>query len=369
MATTNISPLFQPLRIGSIDLPNRIVMAPMTRNRAGEGNVPGPLMAEYYGQRASAGLIITEASQVSPQGVGYPATPGIHTPEQVAGWRGVTNAVHDRGGRIFLQLWHVGRISHPGLQPDGQLPVAPSAVRPGGDAFTYEGPQPFVTPRALETEEIAGIVEDYRAAAQNAKEAGFDGVEIHAANGYLLDQFLRDGTNRRTDAYGGSLEYRVRLLIQVLEAVASVWKSSRIGVRFSPVNSFNDMTDSDPQRTFTFAAEMIAGLRLAYLHVVETDIGGQTHDPEVFDFGRLRGVFGGVYIANGGYDRQRAERALVEGRADLISFGQSYLANPDLPERFALSAPLNRPDQSTFYGGGEKGYTDYPYLAIEEPES
>lgn len=367
MTDTKTSPLFQPMKIGDLELPNRMVMAPMTRNRAGEGLAPTALNAEYYTQRASAGLIVTEASQVSPQGVGYPMTPGIHSDDQVEGWKLVTDAVHEKGGRIFLQLWHVGRISHPTLQPDGLLPVAPSAVKPAGEAFTYEGLQPFVTPRALETDEIAGVVEDYRNAAQNAKRAGFDGVEVHSANGYLLDQFLRDGTNHRKDAYGGPVEYRVRFLIQVLEAVTSVWKKGRVGVRLSPVNSFNDMSDSDPQGTFIFAAEMIAGLRLAYLHVVETDMAGQTPSPEAFDFTELRRAFGGPYMANGGYDRDRAERALVEGRADLVSFGQSYLANPDLPERFALAAPLNEPDQDTFYGGDGKGYTDYPFLEIEEP--
>ena len=267
--------LFTPLRLGPYVVANRIVLAPLTRNRAGPGNVPQAMNALYYGQRASAGLIVTEATQISPQGVGYPHTPGIHNAAQVEGWRRVTQAVHERDGRIFLQLWHVGRISHPSLQPDGVLPVAPSAVRPAVEAYTYEGLKPFVTPRALKLDEIPGVVDQYRTAAQYALVAGFDGVEIHAANGYLIDQFLRDGTNHRTDRYGGSLANRVRFLLEVTEAVTEVWSADRVGVRISPVGAFNDMSDSDPEATFNCVAERLDRFGLAYLHVVEGDEGDE----------------------------------------------------------------------------------------------
>jgi len=358
------SDLFAPAPLGPYTLANRIVMAPLTRNRAGAGNVPQPMNAEYYAQRASAGLIITEATQISPQGVGYPATPGIHNRQQVDGWRRVTDAVHAAGGRIFLQLWHVGRISHPSLQPGGALPVAPSAIKPAGQAITYDGPQPFVTPRALEIEEIPGIVADYRRAAGYAQEAGFDGVEIHAANGYLLDQFLRDGTNHRSDRYGGSVDNRMRLLGEVAEAVVGVWGSDRVGVRISPLNPFNDIADSQPEATFTRVAQRLGDLGLAYLHVVEGAIhGGDTELPRV-DMGRLRRAFGGTYIANGGYDGERAKAALLAGAADLIAFGVPFIANPDLPLRLALGAGLNEPDPKTFYGGGARGYTDYRTLEV-----
>ena len=267
--------LFTPLRLGPYLVPNRMVMAPLTRNRAGPGNVPQAMNALYYAQRAPAGLIVTEATQISPQGVGYPHTPGIHNPAQVEGWKQVTQAVHERAGRIFLQLWHVGRISHPSLQPDGVLPVAPSAVRPAGEAYTYEGLKPFMTPRALKLDEIPGVVDQYRTAAQYALAAGFDGVEIHAANGYLIDQFLRDGTNHRTDRYGGSLANRVRFLLEVTEAVTEVWGADRVGARISPVGAFNDMSDSDPETTFNYAAGQLNRFELAYLHVVEGDEGDE----------------------------------------------------------------------------------------------
>ncbi len=356
------STLFTAFKLGPIELKNRIVMAPMTRNRAAEGNVPTLLHAEYYSQRASGGLIVTCASQVTPTGVGYPATPGIHTPEQIEGWKLVTDAVHDKGGRIFLQLWHVGRISHPSLQPDGQLPVAPSAIRPAGQAFTYEGLQDFVTPRALETKEIAVVVDQFRKGAENALAAGFDGVEIHGANGYLIDQFLRDGTNHRTDEYGGSLENRTRFLLEVTGAVFSVWGSDRVGVRISPVNSFNDMSDSDPQATFNHVAGALSRLGLAYLHVVEAVIGDTLSFDQSFDFTQVKDAFGGTYIANGGYTLERTETALSEGRVDLVAFGTLYLANPDLPERLQRGGPFNEPNMNTFYGGGAEGYTDYPFL-------
>lgn len=351
--------LFTSLTLGDLVLPNRLVMAPLTRNRAGEGNVPRALNVEYYRQRASAGLIITEASQVSPQGVGYPATPGIHSDAQVAGWQQVTDAVHAEGGRIFIQLWHVGRISHPSMQPDNARPVAPSAIRPEGEAVTYEGMQAFETPRALTLEEIPGVIADYAAAAQCAKKAGFDGVEIHAANGYLLDEFLRDGTNTRTDAYGGSVENRMRLLDEVIHAVSEVWPSSRIGVRLSPENRFNDIQDSQPQVTFNAIVDRLRDHRLAYLHVVEGDmLSGERQ----VDYPELRRRYGGIYVANNNYTQDRAVQALRQGNADLVAFGKLFIANPDLPARFAQGAPLNTPDPETFYGGDATGYTDYPTL-------
>ena len=353
--------LLSPIRLGPYHLSNRLVMAPMTRNRAGAGNVPQAMNALYYAQRASAGFIITEGTQVSPQGIGYPSTPGIHRMEQASGWRLVTEAVHRCSGRIFLQLWHVGRISHPSLQPGGTLPVAPSAVRPNGDAYTYEGPQPFVTPRALEIHEISEVIDQYRHGAHLAKVAGFDGVEIHAANGYLPDQFLRDGTNQRTDRYGGSLENRTRFLMEVVDAVTTVWGPQRVGVRISPTNPFNDISDSNPALIFGYVAERLGKIGLAYLHVVEADEHGHTTGHQV-DFRRLRDLFGGTYIANGGFDYQRATETLTRGDADLVSFGRLFLANPDLPERFAKHAPLNKPDHTTFYGGKEPGYIDYPAL-------
>lgn len=354
--------LLEPVSLGDLTLANRMAMAPLTRNRAGAGNVPQTLNAEYYRQRASAGLIITEAAQISPQGVGYPGTPGIHSDAQVEGWQQITKAVHEAGGRIFLQLWHVGRISHPSLQPGGALPVAPSAIRPKGEAFTETGMKPFLTPRALETREVAGIVEQYRRAAKKAKQAGFDGVEVHAANGYLLDQFLRDGSNYRTDRYGGSVGNRARLLFELVEAVNDVWGAARVGVRLSPVNGFNDMHDSDPDGTFGTVVEGLNRYGLAYLHVVEDAFGTDANTKQSYDRRKLRDAFTGPYIANGGYTRERALEALKKGDADLIAFGQLFLANPDLPRRFALDAPLNEADPATFYGGDAKGYTDYPFL-------
>ena len=354
--------LFTPIQLGSYELRNRMVMAPLTRNRAGQGQVPQPMNVRYYRQRASAGLIISEATQVCPEGVGYPNTPGIHSLEQVKGWRTITEAVHQEGGRIFLQLWHAGRISHPSLQPGGVLPVAPSAIKPDGDAVTYDGLNPFVTPRALDITELPGIVAHYRHGAHYALEAGFDGVEVHSANGYLLDQFLRDGSNHRTDAYGGSIENRARLLFEVVEAVTQVWGVNRVGVRISPVNPFNSMQDSDPDTTFGYVAKKLGVLKLAYLHVVEMDQSGVTTGQSV-DFHRLRDLFGGIYMVCGCYTYERATAALAKGEADLIAFGRLFIANPDLPKRFAKGAPLNVPHPETFYGGTEKGYTDYPSLA------
>jgi N-ethylmaleimide reductase len=356
---TNID-IFSPLRLGPLQLPNRVVMAPMTRNRAGRGNAPGPLNATYYAQRASAGLIISEATQISPQGLGYPGTPGIHSSEQVAGWKGVTDAVHAAGGRMFLQLWHVGRISHPSLQPDGAPPVAPSAIAPTGQAMTADGMKPFVTPRALETSEIAGIVEDYRHGARNARAAGFNGVELHGANGYLIDQFLRDGANRRTDRYGGDTLNRARFLIEITEAVVGEWGAERVGVRLSPTNPFNDMRDSNPAATFATAVGELNRFGLAYLHVVEPAAGDPVPAGEVPDIRFFRKIWHSALIGNKGYDLARANAVIRDGCADLVSFAVLFLANPDLPIRFRRGGPFNPPDRKTFYGGAAAGYTDYP---------
>ena len=354
------TPLQTPINIGPYDIPNRIVMAPLTRMRAPDG-IPTDLMATYYAQRVSAGLIISEATQISTQGVGYPATPGIHNELQVAGWKKITEAVHAKNGHIFLQLWHVGRISHPDFH-NGDLPVAPSAIAPKGDAVTPHGMKPFVTPRALETDEIQGIVEDYRQAAINAMAAGFDGVEIHSANGYLLDEFLRDGTNKRTDCYGGTFENRARFLLEVTEAVATVWGAERVGIRLSPSGTFNDMTDSDPETFFVYLLGQLNRFGLAYLHIVDALESDIRHGANVINLEDLRKAYNGTLIVCGGYDQVRAEDVIAEGKADAVAFGQLYIANPDLVERFNLNAPLNEPDPATFYGGNEKGYTDYPPL-------
>ena len=335
-------------------------MAPLTRSRAQPDNTPGDLAARYYAQRASAGLIVSEGVVISRQGVGYPNVPGLYTDEHVRAWQAITAAVHEAGGRIFAQIWHVGRISLPEYQPDGALPVAPSAVCPKGNAFTWTGPKPFVTPRALDIEEIPLILAQYRDAAARALQAGFDGVELHGANGYLIDQFLRDGTNRRTDAYGGAIENRLRFLTEVVEAVIEAVPAQRVGVRISPASTVNDMSDSDPQALFNAVAERLSGYGLAYLHAVEW--APNEDAPPDFDFQALRRRFGGPYIANGRYDRARALQARAEDRADLISFGRLYIANPDLAARLAQDAPLNAPDPATFYGGDAHGYTDYPAL-------
>ncbi len=353
--------LFSPLKLGSIDLSNRIVMAPLTRNRAGEAGVPQPINVTYYEQRASAGMIITEATPISPMAHGYPLLPGIYTDAQVAGWKKITDAVHAKGGKIVIQLWHVGRISHPSLLPDNALPVAPSAIKPAGQAFTYQGLVDYVAPRALAAEELPGIVADYVHATQCALAAGFDGVEVHAANGYLLDQFLRDGSNKRTDQYGGSFENRARLLMEVTKAVVAVAGADKVGVRLSPVNPFNDMKDSNPQAMFNYVTEALNQFGLAYLHVVEGGMhnGGES---EPFDFAVMRKLFKGGYIANLAYDKVRGNAAIASGHADAVAYGVPFIANPDLVERFRLDAPLNPADSSSFYGGSEKGYTDYPFL-------
>ena len=352
--------LFSPAKLGGIELKNRMVMAPLTRNRAGEGGVPHNLNTTYYAQRATAGLIITEATPISPQAHGYPALPGIYTDAQVAGWKQVVDAVHAKGGKIILQLWHVGRISHPSLL-DGALPVAPSAIKPAGKAFTYKGLVDYVEPRALEAAELPALVQDYVHATKYALAAGFDGVEIHAANGYLLDQFLRDGSNKRSDSYGGSFENRARLLMEVTAAVVAVAGADKTGVRLSPANPFNDMHDSDAQALFNFVAEQLNQFNLAYLHVVEGGIaGGGVAAP--FDFVQMRKHFKGAYMANLGYDKMRGNAAIAGGHADVIAYGVPFLANPDLVERYKTDAPLNEANSKTFYGGSEKGYTDYPFL-------
>ncbi|MEI8209531.1 MAG: alkene reductase [Methylococcales bacterium] len=354
------SHLQNPLTIGSYQLPNRIIMAPLTRMRAPE-HIPTNLMATYYEQRASAGLIISEATPISTQAVGYPATPYIFNAAHVEGWKKITAAIHAKNGLVFQQLWHVGRISHPDFH-DGELPVAPSAIKPKGKAFTAKGLQDFVIPRALEIEEIPGIVEDYKNAAQHALEAGFDGVEIHSANGYLLDQFLRDGSNIRTDAYGGSFENRARFLLEVTAAVIEVWGADRVGIRLSPSGTFNDMTDSNPEAFFVYLVEQLNPLNLAYLHVVDALEGDIRHGAKVIGLEALRKAYEGTLIVCGGYDQARAEQVLEQGQADAVAFGQLYIANPDLVARFKLNAPLNKPDLATFYGGDAKGYIDYPSL-------
>lgn len=350
--------LFHRINLGKLLLKNRMVMAPMTRNRADANNAPQTMNVEYYRQRASAGLIITEASQVSPEGVGYPATPGIYSDKQVSGWKEITSAVHDEGGHIFIQLWYCGRISHPSLLPDEQTPVSASAIKPDGETVTYEGMKPFVEPRALEKDEIVNIVDQYLHAADMAKQAGFDGIEIHAANGYLIDQFLRDGTNHRTDEYGGNEENRMRLLNQVLDAAFTIWDSDRVGVRFSPENSFNSMHDSDPQAHFEYFIDHLKTRHLAYVHVLEGDMMGAEGK---VDYRSLRDAYDGIYIANNGYDKQRAQSSIDAGDCDLVAFGVPFLANPDLVERYKNDLPLNQPDMETFYGGDERGYTDYPF--------
>jgi N-ethylmaleimide reductase len=348
--------------MGDLDLPNRIVMAPMTRSRAGEGDVPGPLTVTYYVQRASAGLIITEGSQISPQGVGYVRTPGIYSAAQVAGWKKVTDAVHRAGGRIFIQLWHVGRVSHPDFL-GGALPIAPSALPVEGDVHTPGGKKPIPVPRALETGELPDIVGQFRHAAGNARTAGFDGVEIHGANSYLLDQFLRSGSNKRTDKYGGSLENRARLPLEVTKAVIEVWGGDRVGYRISPHFDAHSMSDANPRETFSYFTKELNKTGLGYLHLIES-IGGRFEfvPPEARLGPALRRIFGRTFMLNGGYDLQSGNESIARGEADLIAFGVPFLANPDLPERFRQDAPLNEPDVATFYGGGAKGYTDYPAL-------
>lgn len=353
-------PLLTRYDLAGLALPNRMVLAPMTRSRAIAGNVPNPLAITYYAQRAGAGLIITEATQVAPEGQGYVSTPGIHSPEQQAGWKDVVDGVHAAGGRIFAQLWHVGRVSHTSFQPDGKAPISASAIAIPGDTYTPGGKQPFSTPRALEIDEIPGIVAQFAHGARVAEAAGFDGVELHGANGYLIDQFLRDGSNHRTDAYGGSIANRLRFLLEVVDAVTTVFPASRVGVRVSPGGTFNGMSDSDPAPLFAAVATALSQRHIGYLHVIDP-IGGMMAGPVRYG-AMLREHFRGTLILNGGYGRDSGNAAIAAGEADLVAFGVPFLANPDLPRRFAEGAALNAPDFATFYAGGAKGYTDYPSL-------
>lgn len=358
----NDKTLFEPYTLGSLTLSNRIVMAPLTRNRAGEGFIPSEFAATYYSQRASAGLLISEATQISQQGQGYQDTPGIYTQAQIEGWRTVTEAVHAKGGRIFLQLWHVGRVSHVDLQENGAAPVAPSALQAATKVYVNNSFADVSAPRALETEELPGIVNDFRRAAKNAIAAGFDGVEIHGANGYLLDQFLKDGSNIRTDAYGGSVENRARLLLEVTAAVVDEIGANRTGVRISPVSPANGVSSSDPQQQFDYVVDQLDAFDLVYLHVVEGATGGP-RDVAPFDFGSLRHRFKNTYIANNCYDVNLAASRLNDDKADLIAFGRPFIGNPDLVERLKSDASLAAFDPTTLYGGGAAGYIDYPTLA------
>jgi len=350
--------LFDPLQIGDLTLKNRIIMAPLTRQRAGDIRVPNALMAKYYAERASAGLILSEATSVTPQGVGYAATPGIWSQEQVEGWKLVTSAVHAAGGKIFLQLWHVGRVSDP-IFLNGELPVAPSAIAPQGHVSLVRPQRPFVTPRALDLAEIPGIVDAYRKGAENAKAAGFDGVEVHGANGYLLDQFLQDSTNHRTDAYGGSIENRARLLLEVTDACIDVWGANRVGVHLAPRGDAHTMGDSNAAATFGYVARELGKRKIAFIAAREA-LGENRLGPQ------LKAAFGGPYIANEKFTKESAQQVLDAGEADAVAWGQLFIANPDLPRRFEVEAPLNQPNPATYYAEGETGYTDYPALETVE---
>lgn len=357
--------LFEPFQLGDIALKNRIVMAPLTRNRATRGvDAPNALNVEYYRQRAGAGLIVTEGTQISQQGQGYVWTPGIYSDEQIAGWKAVTDAVHAEGGKIIAQIWHVGRVSHVSLQPGNLAPVAPSAIPAKTKTYIESGFAEVSPPRELELDEIPGIIAEYVRAAENAKAAGFDGIELHGAHGYLLDQFLRDGSNTRSDIYGGPIENRVRLVLEVVDAVSNVFGKGRVGIRISPVSPANDARDSNPQALFLHLVEKLSEAGIAFIHVVE----GATRDVRdylEFDYAPLRKAFKGAYIGNNSLTRELAIEALADKRADLVAFGRLFIANPDLVERLRLNAPLNTPDVATFYGGDAKGYTDYPFLTEE----
>jgi len=353
--------LFSPLTIGKHTLKNRMIMAPLTRCRSVHDHTPNDLMATYYEQRATAGLIISEATQISPMGIGYPCTPGIYTSEQIEGWKKVTRRVHEKGGKMFLQLWHVGRISHPSFL-GGRLPVSASAIKPVGQVYTFEGMKEYKTPHALEVQEIEAIVQEYVQAAENAIKAGFDGVEVHAANGYLLDQFLRDGTNTREDAYGGNIENRSRFLFEVIKGVTLKIGAEKTGLRLSPSGTFNDMTDSNPQEHFKYVCEELNTFSLAYLHIVDALEGDIRHGANVVSLSEIRAAYKGVLIVCGGYDKEKGNRVIKEKQADAVAFGTLYVANPDLVERFKTDALLNEADINTFYTQDEKGYTDYPVL-------
>ncbi len=374
MTSSRTPTLFDPVHAGDLQLANRVVLAPLTRNRSPDA-IPGPHAATYYSQRASGGLLITEATAISHQGQGYADVPGLYGTEQLDGWKKVTDAVHHAGGNIVVQLWHVGRISHTSLQPDGGAPVAPSAIAAKAKTVLIKDGKPEMvetsTPRALRAEELPALVHTYEAAARNAvKTAGFDGVEIHGANGYLLDQFLKSGSNQRTDDYGGSIENRARLLLEVTRAVTGAVGGGRTGIRLSPVTPANDAHDADPQPLFDYVIRQLATLNLAYIHIIEGATGGPRELPDrPFDYTALRAAYReaggkGAWMVNNGYDKALAEKAIAQEGADLIAFGVPFLSNPDLPERLRTNAPLNKPDKATFYGGGAKGYTDYPALPV-----
>ena len=355
--------LYDPAKVGGIDVQNRVFMAPLTRNRSKPDFSPSDLAAKYYSQRASGGLLITEATQISPEGIGYINTPGIYSEAQVEGWKAVTEAVHAKGGKIIVQLWHVGRISHSSLQPGGQAPLAPSAIKAQSQTFIESGMVDVSEPRAMTLDDIKRTIADYRHAAECARRAGFDGVEVHAANGYLIDQFLTDGANKRTDAYGGPVENRYRFLGEVLDAVLEVWPADKVGIRLSPTGKFNDVSDSDRLGTFTYVVDRIKPLGLAYLHIVEAFPGIEQTEEDRRTLETLISKWDGFYIANGGYEKSGAEAAVRSGRVGAVAFGRPFLANPDLPKRLELGAALNEPDQASFYGGGAEGYTDYPALS------
>ncbi|MEN3930981.1 alkene reductase [Microvirga sp. W0021] len=355
--------LFEPFKMGAIDVKNRIAMAPLTRNRATPGtDAPNELTVEYYRQRATAGLIVTEGAQISQQGQGYIWTPGIYTPEQVKGWSKVTDAVHREGGKIVIQLWHVGRVSHTSLQPNGAAPVAPSAVRAEAKTYIEGGFSATSEPTALTIEQIGAILQDYRQATRNAREAGFDGIEIHGANGYLIDQFLKPSTNKRTDSYGGDIEGRTHFALDVVDVMTSEWDAGHIGIRLSPVSPANGISDPDPQPVFNHLVSELSERNLAFIHVVEGATGGP-RDIAPFDYDALRSRFSGAYIANNNYNRAMAIDAIASKRADMVAFGRAFIANPDLVERLRIDAPLNELHRETLYGGGAEGYTDYPTLA------
>lgn len=362
--------LFTPTKFGALPLANRIVMPPLTRSRAFPDGRPGPSARLYYAQRASAGLIVAEGSAISPQAIGNPDIPGLWNEAQVQAWTPVTDAVHAEGGTIVAQLWHTGRASHPTLQPNGEAPVGPSAIAINGMTFARDGLVPYVTPRALETSEIPTIIEQYAAAASNARKAGFDGVELHAANGYLVDQFLQDQSNQRTDEYGGSIQKRARLLLETVDALIAAVGADRVGVRLSPSSTYQDMADSDPIALFTYVIEALATRDIAYLHLVEPGIDGDEtitgrRPADAIDSSWVRGIYSGNLIATGGYDRERAKSTVQGGVADAVAFGRAFIANPDLPERLARNAPLNEAQRDTFYGGNDHGYLDYPSLEAE----
>lgn len=361
MSATHPS-LFDSFRLGDATLSNRVVMAPLTRNRAAAGAVPGPFAAEYYAQRAGAGLIITEGSPISQEGQGYQDTPGIYTDAQVEGWKKITEAVHAKGGHIYIQIWHVGRVSHVSLQPGGAAPLAPSAIRAEAKTFVNNGFLETSEPRALATDEVKQVVDQYRRAAANAVRAGFDGVELHGANGYLIDQFLKDGTNKRTDQYGGSIENRARFLMEVVDAVSAEIGAKRTGLRLSPVSPANGISESNPQPLFNHVMEELEKRHPVYVHVVEGATGGPRDIDPNFSFEELRQRYSGAWMVNNGYDGAMAQSVVAEGKADLVAFGKPFISNPDLVERLKRGAPLNAPVRETFYGGGAEGYVDYPAL-------